>query len=98
MLQTDNFKDSFYKYGVYGNATAAETAFKSLTSATVTQWQEIADTLKPNQIWLYRSGTEHYAKLRVISTVAEQRSNVAYGSCTFQWVYQPDGTLTFPAQ
>jgi hypothetical protein len=98
MLQAENLKNSFYKYGIYGSSAEAESAFKSLTSASVAEWKEIADTLKPNQIWLYRSATEHYTKFRVISTVAEQRNGTAYGSCTFQWAYQPDGTLTFPAE
>lgn len=96
MLQTENFKNSFYKYGEYLSAGDAETAFKNLTSASVSQWQAIADTVRPNQIWLFITGTDHYAKFRIISTLAEQRNGNAYGESTFQWVYQPDGTLAFP--
>jgi len=54
--------------------------------------------LKPNQIWLYRSGTERYAKIRIISTKLDITKDPDYAECTFEWVYQPDGTLTFPAR
>jgi hypothetical protein len=98
MLQTDNFKNSFYKFGEYPDATAAESAFTSLKSASVAQWSEVADTVRANQIWLFRTASEKYAKFRIVSTIAEQRSGTAYGSCTFEWSYQPDGTLTFPGK
>jgi hypothetical protein len=72
--------------------------FYNLTSFTVPEWKVWADSVMPNQIWIYRSGTEHYAKIRIISTVSETRSGHDYAECTFEWVYQPDGTLTFPGK
>ena len=93
----DNNIPSFFKAGEYADAASAGQAFKALTSATVTQWSGIGQSVKPNQVWLYRSDNEKYAKLLVISTKAEQRSDRDYAECTFEWDYQPDGTLTFPA-
>ena len=98
VLQTENFKDSFFKFGEYSSAALAQEAFTGLTSANVTQWAGLADTVRANQVWIFRTATEHYAKFRVISTVAEMRNNIAYGECTFEWAYQPDGTLTFPGK
>jgi hypothetical protein len=98
MLQTENLKNSFNKYGTYPDASSAEAAFNNLTSANVTQWVEWVDTLKVNQLWIFRTGEEHYAKFRIINTLAEQRNGTAYGECTFEWDYQPDGTLTFPGK
>jgi hypothetical protein len=98
LLQTENFKNSFFRYGQYTDAASAGTAFKNLTSASVSAWEEWADTVEPNQIWIFRTSAETYAKFRIISIVAEQRSGTAYASCTFEWVYQPDGTLTFPGK
>ena len=95
-FQANNLKDSFYKAGEYNDALSAETAFDNLTSLNVTLWAGLATPVIANQIWIYRSGTEHYAKIRIISTVSEIRSDRPYAECTFQWVYQPDGTLTFP--
>jgi hypothetical protein len=96
----NNNLPSFFKYGEYADEASAKQAYSSLTSATVTQWSDIGQGVKPNQVWLYRSDNEHYAKFRVISTRAEQGSestnNRDFAECTLEWFYQPDGTLTFP--
>jgi len=97
LLQADNLKNSFYKEGEYNNEASAVTAFNNLTSAAVTEseWQGLANPLKENQIWIYRSGTDHYTKFRIITLIAEIRSGNNYAECTFEWQYQPDGSLTF---
>jgi len=97
-FQTNNLKDSFYKFGEFDSADSAEEAFNNLTTVSVTQWAGLASPVKPDQIWLYRSGSEHYAKIRIISTVSEARENRDYAECTFEWAYQPDGSLTFPGK
>lgn len=98
ILQANNFKDSFWKAGEYSNEAAAVTAFRQLVSPVIERWEVWAFGIKPNQVWVYRSGTDKYAKLRVISTVSEMRSGRAYAEITFEWVYQPDGTLSFPSK
>ena len=95
-LQADNFKPSFFKVGEYADETAAKAAFDELKTVSVTQWEEMADPIAPNQVWIYRSGQETYTKIRIVSTVNEPRQSIAYGECTFQWLHQPDGSLTFP--
>jgi len=97
-LQANNLKNSFSKYGEYSDEASAIQAFKDLDKVNVTQWLEWASSLKQNQVWIYRSGSEHYAKIRIISIIAEDRDNRDYAECTFEWVYQPDGSLTFPAE
>ncbi|HPY67791.1 MAG TPA: hypothetical protein PLI41_05970 [Bacteroidales bacterium] len=97
-FEANNFKNSFFLFEEYANESLAKDAFNSLTSATVSQWTGSAISLKPNQIWLYRSGTERYAKIRIISTKLDITKDPDYAECTFEWVYQPDGTLTFPAR
>ncbi len=98
LFQANNLKDSFYKFGEYNDGTSAKTAFDNLTTANVTQWDGLAYPIRPHQVWIYRSGTEHYAKIRIISIIAEVRSGNNYAECTFEWVYQPDGTPTFPGK
>jgi len=97
-LEANNLSNSFYRFGEYNNPEAAKEVFNNLTSANILQWEGLASPIKPNQIWIYRSGNEHYAKIRIISTVSEIRNERDYGECTFEWVYQPDGTLTFPGK
>ncbi|MGA1977566.1 MAG: hypothetical protein ABSG89_06885 [Bacteroidales bacterium] len=95
-LEADNFDNSFYKVGQYPDATTAKEVFDTLVSPTVLQWVVWADSLNSNQVWLYKSGNEHYSKIRIVSTISEVRDSLDYAECTFQWVYQPNGSLTFP--
>lgn len=97
-LQAENLKPSFYKVGDFTDEATAISAFDNLKTVSVSQWQDMADPINANQVWIYRSGTDHYSKIRIVSTINETRQSVAYGECTFQWVYQPDGSLTFPGK
>jgi hypothetical protein len=98
MFQADNQNPSFYKVGDFANEDAAKSVFNDLKTVSVTQWTDMADPVNVNQVWIYRSGGEKYAKIRIISTVNEIRQGIVYGECTFQWVFQPDGALTFPGK
>ena len=95
-LQSNNLNPSFYKAGDFPDVSSAQSAFDNLKTVTATQWQDMADPVNDNQVWIYKSGTGNYTKLRIVSTVNEPRSGIAYGECTFQWVYQSDGSSTFP--
>jgi hypothetical protein len=93
---TVGLKDSYSKFGQYADAAAALQAFNNLTSFTNPQWTETGDSVKADQIWLFRTSMDKYAKIRVISTVAEKRNDKAYAECSLEWVYQPYGSQTFP--
>lgn len=97
-LQSDNLNPSFFKVGDYADAATAQTAFDNLKTVSVTTWADMADPINANQVWIYKSGTENYTKFRIVSIVNETRQSVAYGECTFQWVYQPNGSSTFPGK
>jgi len=100
VLQANNLKNSFHKAGEYNDAASAATAYNNLKSATITEpeWEGLASPVKEHQIWIYRSGTNHYAKFRIVSTKTEPGQVKPYAECTFEWDYQPDGTLTFPGK
>jgi hypothetical protein len=97
-LQANNLKPSFCKVGDFADEAAAISAFTSLKTVSVSQWIDMADPININQIWIYRSGADKYTKIRIISTVNETRQTIPYGECTFEWVYQPDGSSTFPGK
>jgi hypothetical protein len=97
-LQTNNLKPSFSKVGDFADEASAIAAFNNLKTVSVTQWSDMADPLKANQVWIYKSGTEYYTKFRIVSTINETRQTIPYGECTFEWVYQPDGSTTFPSK
>lgn len=97
-LQSNNLRASFFKVGDFADAAAGQSAFDNLKTVSATQWVDMADPIKDNQVWVYRSGADTYTKFRIISTVNEPRQGIDYGECTFQWSYQPDGSLTFPGK
>jgi hypothetical protein len=97
-LTADNYKKSFCKAGEFADEALAKQAFNRLTEPVISIWEEWANPVNPNQIWIYRSNSEHYAKLRIVSIVSEVRDNRDFAACTFEWVYQPDGSLTFPGE
>jgi hypothetical protein len=98
ILQTNNLKPSFYKVGDFADEASAKAAFDGLNTVNVSQWIDLADPIAANQVWIYRSGSGNYTKFRIVSTINEIRQSIPYGECTFQWVYQPDGSTTFPAK
>jgi hypothetical protein len=96
-LTTSSFLPSFSLYGGYADASAASAAFGALASVPPgLAWTELARPVTANQIWIFRTGEEKYAKIRIISVKGEERSGIAYTECTFGWVFQPDGSTTFP--
>jgi hypothetical protein len=97
-LQANNLNPSFCKIGDYPDAASASAAFDNLKTVGSYQWTDLAQPISPNQVWVYKTGTPCYAKIRIISTVNETREGKSYGECTFEWVYQPDGSTTFPAK
>jgi len=97
-FQANNLQNSFYNAGEYSDAVKASEEFTKLTAPSVPQWTGMASPLKENQIWIYKSGDEHFAKMRIISILMEVSDERDYGECTFEWRYQPDGSLTFPAR
>jgi hypothetical protein len=97
-LQANNLKPSFYKIGDYSDAQSAITAFNDLKTVGTYNWIEMADPILNNQVWVYRTGTNCYAKIRIINAVVDETKSPVYGECTFEWVYQPDGSTTFPAK
>ena len=97
-FDAQNFEYSFFLFGSYSDGTSASLAFKNLTSFSVTQWNATGDAVKPNQIWLFKTSSGTYSKFLIKSTVGEMRNNIPFVSCTFEWVYQPDGSLTFPGK
>lgn len=97
-FNVNTFRECFFLYGEYADAVSASSAFSTLTSFSNQVWIDPPVEVKLNQIWLFRSSKNNYAKIRIVNTVAEKRNNVPYAECTFQWEYQPDGTLTFPGR
>jgi hypothetical protein len=93
-----NQENSFSKVGDYPDLESAISEFKNLTTTGSFPWIDIADPVEANQIWLFRTNDDKYAKIRIVSIVYKILDGLPYGQITFEWVFQPDGSSTFPAK
>lgn len=66
-----------------------------LTISDTTGFTYSGPGVDQHQIWLVRTNMNKYAKI-LITTDTIDIDNI--GKISFNWVYQPDGSLTFPAQ
>jgi hypothetical protein len=97
-FDAQNLDNSFCLFGRYTDAPAAKAVFDNLTSIGNVIWKASGDSVKANQVWIFKTDASNYAKFRIISTVEEIRQKIPYAECTFEWVYQPDGSSTFPGK
>ncbi|HNX66615.1 MAG TPA: hypothetical protein PKH02_07005 [Bacteroidales bacterium] len=96
-LEANTLEPAFGLIGQYGSSEEAETAFNALVSVGSPAWIDLGAPLAANQLWVFRTGNDTYAKLLILSVSLNTGADPDFASCTFKWVYQPDGTATFPA-
>ena len=95
-LSANTFAPAFALAGEYGSESAARDAFNNLKSAGSVSYIEIGAPLKANQVWVIRTEGKKYAKIRTIEVTLDAQASPPFASCRFEWVYQPDGSATFP--
>ena len=96
-LSTSAFLPSFLKHGDYTDAASSITAFNNLTEANPAgNWLDLAIPVETNEVWVFRTRDEKYAKIRIIEVKGELREGIPHAECTFEWVFQSDGSTTFP--
>ncbi len=85
---------------VSNHVTAAESvsAFKALKNVGSYTWIDLAVPLSNNQVWVVKTRDARYAKLRIISVTLDTSGDDPVATCTLEWVWQPDGSATFPAK
>lgn len=70
--------------------------FDSLTTITdTTSFVSYGPNVAAYQVWLVRTNINKYAKILVDYTNIDTNN---IGTVTFDWVYQPNGSLAFPAE
>jgi len=99
-LSANTLEPAFAFMGEYATESEAVTAFRALTDASslssVLSFLDLAAPLKKNQVWVVRTRDHTFAKLRIIDVVLDTAPNPDFASCRLEWVWQPDGTATFP--
>jgi hypothetical protein len=95
-LTANTLDPPFALAGAYGSESEAKTGFTGLKTIGSYSWIDLAAPLAANQVWIIRNRDATYAKLRIIKVTLDAAASPAEASCTFEWVWQPDGSATFP--
>ncbi len=99
-LSANTLEPAFALIGEYLTSSEAVNAFRALTDASslssVFSFLDLAAPLRGNQIWVVRTRDHKFAKIRIIEVVLNTAASPVFASCKLEWVWQPDGTATFP--
>jgi hypothetical protein len=77
-------------------AAESENAFNALKTVGNYTWIDLAAPISTNQIWVVKTRDAKYAKLRIVSLTLDTSVSPAFAACKLEWVWQPDGSATFP--
>ena len=94
-LSANTLNPPFALSGEYATEGDARNAFDALTSVGTLSWIELAAPLKANQVWVVKTRDNKYAKMRTIE-VTLTTTPARLPTCKLEWVFQPDGSTTFP--
>lgn len=86
--------EAFYKTGEFNSLAEAQASFDNLTEAGNYTFSPTAPDIKANQIYVFKSRSNRYAKL-LIKDYQTLTLPTPYVQVTIQWVYQPSGEKTF---
>jgi len=94
-LTVNTLNPPFALIGAYDSESDAKNAFDELKSVGTLTYIDLAAPLSENQVWVVKTRDNKYAKLRIIDLTLISSGDI-HATCTFEWVYQPDGSATFP--
>lgn len=95
-LSANTLNPPFALAGTYGSSVEAETAFRALRTIGSYTWVDLAAPLAANQVWVIKTRDANYAKIRIISVTLDTQGDDPVATCMLEWVWQPDGSATFP--
>ena len=83
---------------VSNHVTDAESvnAFRALKTVGSYTWIDLAAPISTNQVWVVKTRDAKYAKLRIVRLTLDTSVSPAVATCKLEWVWQPDGSATFP--
>jgi hypothetical protein len=95
-LSANTLDPPFTLSGSYASESEAKSAFSALKNVGSTSWTDLAAPLEANQVWVLKTREAKYAKMRIISVTLNTAVSPAAATSTLEWVWQPDGSATFP--
>jgi len=80
----------------FSNAEEALNFFNNYLEASDTSFTALASPLQINQVWLFKTNSEKFAKLLIENVQYYLKDITPFAEIKFKWVFQPDGSMQFP--
>jgi len=94
-LTSSNETDAFYKNSTFENAMEAEAYYNNYTEVIASDFQPLAHSVKPNQVWTIQTENKRFAKIWIKEIIFQTGSLSDFVDLRIQYEYQPDGSRTF---
>ena len=95
-FDSPNVYSSFVLVGSFSDAGEALYFFNNYMEASDTSFTELASPLQINQVWLFKTNSEKFAKLLIKDVQYYLKDITPFAEVKFKWVFQPDGSKQFP--
>ena len=95
-LDTQNTFSSFAKVGEFSTIGEAQDFFNNYKQVDVSSFVGSANPVLENQVWVFKTRNEKYAKLLIVKVDAYLKDTDPFAEVVFKWAYQPDGSKILP--
>jgi len=95
-LASSNDEDAFAKNGItFSGASEAESYYNNYSEVLATDFQPLANDIKPNQVWTVQTISKRFAKIWIKEVTTKTGGLSDFIEIRMQYQYQPDGSRTF---
>jgi hypothetical protein len=95
LLDSPNQNKSFSLTAEFSDSSLALQYFSEYKNIIDSNYVFLADPLKENQVWTFRTTANKFGKILIKDVKAFVKDTENYAETTFLWEFQPDGSLYF---
>jgi len=95
-FDTQNNYPSFALVGEFDSSSEALDFYNNYKQVNVNNYTGLAKPVLKNQIWVFKTRNDEFAKLLILKVEAYLKDTEAFAEVTFKWAYQPDGSTVLP--
>ena len=96
-IDTPQLTESFALTGEFDTEAEAKSFFDQLLSPGSYTWLAYADEVQENQVWLFKTASEDYVKIRIINLLLSDTAEGPRVELTAEWSMLPAGTKSSAA-
>ena len=88
-FDTQNTLPSFALVGEFASSGEAQNFFDNYKEVDVNTYTGFAKPVVENQVWVFNTRNDKYAKLLIVKVNAYLKDTEAFAEVNFKWAYQP---------